>query len=506
MLDLGVLAVFGLLIVGMAGYGYRISAKTAEDYMLAGRAIGVVVMFFFVLFAISSSWTFYGFPGVLYLHGPGYVFFIWGSVIGFAALYMFLGPRLWALAKRNGFLSPVEILAERYESPALRVILGTTLLFFIVPYVGIQPLGVGRGFEALTGLPVWTGALYTVVLLVVLVLLGGMRIVAWVNIFLGSVYITALLGSLIWTVRRAFPDGGLGAAAAQLLATEPAKLGTPGPLGVYGPSMMIGAFVVGLLAFSWPHVVIGAMTARDKRLFKRFPLLVFVFGGLFFYIVPFLWGSIVAPAALPGIEDVAAADRVVQTVIQEWLPRWFAVFVLMGVIAAAISTAAVQLMTAGIIVARDLVHGVFKPDATDEQITRWARVAVATIVVVSLAVTLLTVLGWGEQAMALYLTDVSVPGFAQWGPALAGGLLWRRGTRQGALWGTLTGVVYLVLGLLVTRGDGSRPLFFGLHPVMPTLALNTVVYIVVSWVTPRPDDMIQDVFFDEVDDYLRDDV
>ena len=59
------LAAFGAVIVLMAAYGYRISAKTAEDYMLGGRTIGVVVMFFFVLFAISSAWTFSGFPGVL---------------------------------------------------------------------------------------------------------------------------------------------------------------------------------------------------------------------------------------------------------------------------------------------------------------------------------------------------------------------------------------------------------------------------------------------------------
>jgi len=74
------LALFGAVIVYMAAYGYRISAKTAEDYMLGGRTIGVVVMFFFVLFAISSAWTFYGFPGLLYIQGPGYVMFIWGSV------------------------------------------------------------------------------------------------------------------------------------------------------------------------------------------------------------------------------------------------------------------------------------------------------------------------------------------------------------------------------------------------------------------------------------------
>lgn len=503
MFDIIALSIFGLVIIAMAAYGYKVSAKTAEDYMLAGRSIGVVVMFFFVLFAISSSWTFYGFPGVLYLHGPGYVFFIWGSVAGFAGLYMFLGPKLWALSKLNRFLSPIEVLAERYESKSLRAILSVTMLAFIIPYVGIQPLGVGRGFEALTGLPLWVGATYTAVLLIILVVLGGMRIVAWVNIFLGAVYVTALLGSLFWVVMRVFPDGGLVQAASEVMTTAPEKLSTPGPMGEYTSVLMIGTFVVGLLAFSWPHVVIGGMTARDKGLFKWLPLLVFTFGGLFFYIIPFIWGSLIAPAILPGITDPGQADQVVQTVIQQVLPRWFAVFVLMGVIAAAVSTAAVQLMTTSIIVARDLVQGIFKPDASDKMVTASARYAVLGIVILSLSVTIAVQLGIGEGAMAMYLTDVSVPGFAQWAPALVGGLLWRRATREGALAGTLAGVVYLVLGLLITSADGSRFLLFDLHPVVPTLLLNLIVFIVVSKVTPKPREETIEIFFDEVDDFLR---
>jgi solute:Na+ symporter, SSS family len=504
MFDYIALAIFSVIVIGMAAYGYKISAKTAEDYMMAGRTIGVVVMFFFVLFAISSSWTFYGFPGVLHTHGPGYVFFIWGSVAGFAALYMFLGPRLWALAKINRYLSPVEVLAERYESKALRIILSFTMLAFIVPYVGIQPLGVGKGFEALTGMPLWVGAAYTSVILVILVLLGGMRIVAWVNIFLGIVYVTALLGSLFWVVTILFPNTGLVEAANKLVEVAPAKLSAPGPMGEYTSVLMIGAFIVGLMAFSWPHVVIGAMTARDKNLFKWFPLLIFVFGGLFFYIIPFIWGSLVAPAAveIKGI-TVTDPDQVVQSVIQAVLPRWFAVFVLMGVIAAAVSTAAVQLMTCGIIVARDVVQGVFKPDATDKQITKVARWSVVGIVILSLSVTVLVMVGAGEDAMAMYLTNVSVPGFAQWGPALIGGLLWKRATKQGAIAGTLVGVIYLALGLLIP--GGMNTLFFGLHPVMPTLLINIIVFIVVSKLTPKPQDHIENIFFNEVEDYLRSD-
>jgi len=504
---LAVLGSFGAVIILMAAYGYRISAKTAEDFMLGGRTIGVVVMFFFVLFAISSAWTFYGFPGLLYTKGPGYVMFIWGSVAGFAGLYMFLGPRLWALAKINRFLSPVEVLGERYESKALRLILSASILAFIVPYIGIQPLGVGAGFEALTGLPAIYGAIYTALILIVLVLLGGMRIVAWVNIFLGVVYMSALLGSLVWVVSVLFPDGGLVQAARIVAETRPDMLSDPGPGGTYTPIVLGGTFVVGILAFSWPHVAIGCMTARDKSLFKWFPLLVFIFGGLFFYILPFIWGSLVAPAAMPladlealaagnGVELQVEADRVVQTVIKRTLPEWFGVFVLLGVIAAAVSTAAVQLMTSSVILSRDVIQGILKPDASDRQITRWARWSVVIIVLLSLGVSALN-----TGAMALYLTDVSVPGFAQWAPALVGGLLWRRGTKQGAIAGTVTGVVYLVLSLLIVV-DGNRILVVG-HPVIPSLLLNTIVYLVVSKLTPRPREEIESQFFHEVDAYLQ---
>ena len=501
------LSLFGAIIVLMAAYGYKISAKTAEDFMLGGRTIGVVVMFFFVLFAISSAWTFYGFPGLLYTEGPGYVMFIWGSVAGFAGLYMFFGPKLWALAKINRFLSPVEVLAERYESKALRLILSFSILAFIVPYIGIQPLGVGAGFHAMTGLPAIWGAIYTAVILIVLVFLGGMRIVAWVNIFLGVVYMTALLGSLIWVVAKLFPDGGLVQAASIIMERSPEMLSTPGPNGQYTSIMLAGIFIVGLLAFSWPHVAIGCMTARDKSLFKWFPLLIFIFGGLFFYILPFLWGSIAAPAAMP-LHELAAvasannvplqaeADRVVQTVITRNLPGWFGVYVLLGVIAAAVSTAAVQLMTSSVIVSRDVIQGLFKPNATDKQMTTWARWSVIGIVLASLLISF-----FGRGAMALYLTDVSVPGFAQWAPAFVGALLWRRGTKQGAIAGTVAGLVYLVASLLLVV-DGERILVIG-HPVIPSLLVNTITYIVVSKLTPRPSEQIEHQFFDEVDAYLK---
>jgi len=310
---------------------------------------------------------------------------------------------------------------------------------------------------------------------------------------------TAILGSLIWVITILFPDGGLAQAASQLMESRPEMLSDPGPMGVYDFRTLAGTFIVGTLAFSWPHVTIGCMTARDKSLFKWMPLLIFIFGGLFFYVIPFLWGSLVAPAALPlgelqalasenGVALQVEADRVVQTVISQVLPSWFGVFVLLGVIAAAVSTAAVQLMTSSVIVSRDVIQGTFKPQASDKEITTWARWSVILIVLLSLVVSFLY-----QGAMAGYLSDVSVPGFAQWAPA--------RGTKQGALAGTITGVVYLLISLLIVI-DGARPLVIG-NPVIASLALNTLVYIVVSLFTPKPSEEIEDQFFSEVDAYLK---
>lgn len=488
-----VLGIFGIVVLLMAVYGYIISAKTSEDYMLAGRGIGIIVMFFFMLFAISSAWTFYGYSGFLYQHGPSYVYFVWGCVAGFASLYMFLGPRLWAVTRLNRFLSPVEMMSARYQSNALRLILVILLLCFIVPYVCIQPLGVGLGFKALCNVPPAVGIIYTCILLVFIILLGGMRITAWVNVLLGGIDTLAFLASLIWIVNKLFP-GGL-AQATQILSERCNELLTaPGPQGYFDHVTIGGLFIVGMLAFSWPHVVIGTMTAREKNIFKWFPLLAIVAGGICFYTIPFIWGSIVAPAIshmpntlVPPVTG-EAADYVLQTIVTVYLPKWFAVFVLMGVIAAAVSTASVQLMTSAILVSRDLIHGFIKPDASDRQLINWTKIAVMVVVALSITISL-----WNPISLAQYLTLVAVPGFAQWAPCLLGAVLWKRGTKQGAISGVLVGTGILVIGFIT--GLGTKI-------ILVSIIVNSLTFIVVSLCTPKPSAEIEAKFYDEVDDFL----
>jgi SSS family solute:Na+ symporter len=496
MMTVFILAAFGLLVLLLAVYGYKISAKTAEDYMLAGRGIGIAVMFFFALFAISSVWTFYAYPSILYRHGPGFVYFIWGCVAGFVMLYMFIGPRLWAVCRLNRFLSPVEALAARYESPGLRLIVSLVLLGSIVPYIADQSLGVGLGLKALLGYPPAVGILYISFLLILIVLLGGMRITAWVNVILGLIYTAAFLGSLIFIVAKVFP-GGLSEAAGILQAKQPALLITPGPEKKFIPLVTCIVFVVGSLAFTWPHVVVSTMTAQDKTIFKWMPALALIVAGMLFYTIPFVWGAVVAPAIshMPGTlvppASGKAADNIVQTIVTSYLPPWFSTFVLMGVIAAAISTAAVQLMTASIIVARDIIHGIFVPKGRDEFLIRTTKLSVIAILLMSMGIAF-----WYPLELARYLLDLAIPGFAQWGPPLVGGILWKRATKEGAVVGIVAGSVYLITGFIY------KPVLFGLPAAVPTLLVNIILFVVISRFTNRPSERVIRVFFDEVEDFL----
>jgi SSS family solute:Na+ symporter len=490
------LAAFGVGVLLLAVYGYKVSAKTAEDYMLAGRGIGIAVMFFFALFAISSVWTFYAYPSILYRHGPGFVYFIWGCVAGFAVLYMFIGPRLWAVCRLNRFLSPIEALAARYESPGLRLIVSIVLLGSIIPYIADQSLGVGLGLQALLGFPPVVGILYISLLLILIVLLGGMRITAWVNVLLGLIYTAAFLGSLIFVIGRVFPEG-LSGAVAVLQTKAPALLSTPGPEGLFRPAVTSMVFFVGILAFTWPHIVISTMTAQDKAIFRWMPGLAIVVAGVLFYTIPFVWGAMVAPAVsrLPGtlVPPLSGkeADTIVQMIITSYLPPWFSAFVLMGVISAAISTAAVQLMTASIIVARDVVHGLLVPGGSDRFLIRTTKLSIIAILLLSMGIAF-----WYPVELAQYLVGIAIPGFAQWGPPLVGAILWKRATKQGAVTGIVAGTLYLLVGFVY------RPALFGLHPAIPTLLVNVVLFVVISSCTSRPSPTVIRVFFDEVEAFL----
>ncbi len=159
-----------------------LSSKTATDYMLAGRGIGVWV---FVLAATATSfsgWTFMGHPGLIYRDGFQYAYASFYTItIPFTGV-MFL-KRQWMLGRRYGFVTPGEMLHAYFKSDTARLLTVLVALVFSIPYLGIQLRASGFLFNVLTDglLSVEIGMWLLSAVVVLYVASGGLRAVAYVD-------------------------------------------------------------------------------------------------------------------------------------------------------------------------------------------------------------------------------------------------------------------------------------------------------------------------------------
>jgi solute:Na+ symporter, SSS family len=483
-----IVLILGVILVLISAYGYKLASKTAADYLLAGRAIGTFVMFFYIYFAISSAWTFYGFPGTIYNTGPGFILFF--SFISFGFLYIFVGPKLWAGGKKYGYLSPVQYLGERYQSPALRVLLGALLVLFLFPYLGLQAVGIGAGMNAAVGVPFWFGALYMTVIMLFICLIGGTRGVAWLTVLLGIFFPATFWGFLIW-IMIATDNTSLTAMAEKVQTIKQGMLGVPGPAKAWTTQNLMGLALAGLTVLAWPHIVIGTMQAKSLVVVRKTAIAMLLF-AIFFCNIAAIWGYLVTPILIPGLKG-KAADAVVQMAITRYLPVWAGGLTLIAVLAAAISTVATQLMVTGLFVSRDIIFAL-SSRASDRSLILWSRFAMIGAAVISFALAMAR-----PAELGLLLSNIASPGFALWLPALLGGVLWKRGTKEGAITGIAVGLFLLIVGSFF-----YKPLLLGFHPIFVPLLVDAILYVAVSFACKPVSKEVEKKFFDDLEDYLED--
>uniref|UniRef100_A0A7V4KDG7 Sodium:solute symporter family protein n=1 Tax=Fervidobacterium pennivorans TaxID=93466 RepID=A0A7V4KDG7_FERPE len=472
------LLVVTIAIIGIGVWGYKIGKKTAVDYMIAGGMLGFVASYFWVAFVIYSAWTFFGFAGYLYLRGPAYHLFPLMAHLGFAIAIWTIGRKLLKSRAKYGVITPIEALAKRYGSNFVRLMLSVVLITFIVPYIGLQITSIGATLQTFVGVPYLAGVLYMAALMLILIYLGGMRSVAWANVMWGIIMTVAFLGSLVWVVSAS--GTSIPEMAISLYEKDPVKMG----LGYYTIPFAIGLAIAGITVFCWPHVLQATLGMRDEKVLKKVVLAWLVIGGFVVYLGAYLWGNIVAAYLSPGLTG-KAADVAVLVTIKKFTPDAWVMFVILGILAAAISTSATQLMTAAIFTSNDLI-GAVRKTMKDEAKILWTRVICILVVILSTIFAYFYPVEIGRM-----LDAIASPGYSMITAALLG-LFWKRGTKEGVIAATIGGVLLLVCGFFYP------PLTLGTHPVVVPLFVSLVIFFIVSLVTPPPSEEDLEIFFEEV--------
>ena len=88
------------LIIGIIGY--RSQTNTPEDYFLADRKIGSIVLFFTLIATNFSAFAFLGLSGAGYRIGISYYPMIGFGTALVGVTFYFIGYKVWLLGKEHG--------------------------------------------------------------------------------------------------------------------------------------------------------------------------------------------------------------------------------------------------------------------------------------------------------------------------------------------------------------------------------------------------------------------
>jgi SSS family solute:Na+ symporter len=299
------------LIVLVIGFIARTRWKsTPETYFLADRKLGTLILLGTMVATNFSAFTVFGTSGAGYR--DGYAFFpIMGFGTGFMALtFWIIGRKIRQAGKEHNIVTPPELVKNLYQSPFLSLIFALVMIIFTIPYLALQPMAAGYALEALLGLPYFYGCLVVTGIILVYTLRGGMRAVAWTDLFQGSVMFILLVAALIMVAGH---HGGFVEANQKVLASNPELFSRPGGLGKYSPGIWFSFIVLWFFCDPmFPQLFQRFFSAKNDRSISRIMILYPLVCTVVFF-MPIAVG-VLGRLSFPGLVG-KQADRILPLVL-----------------------------------------------------------------------------------------------------------------------------------------------------------------------------------------------
>ncbi|MBX3272985.1 MAG: sodium:solute symporter family protein [Sandaracinaceae bacterium] len=467
----GVAAAYLAACLALGTLSSRGQAASTVGYVAGDRSLGLVLMYFITGATIFSAFAFLGLPGWAYTRGAAAFYILGYGALGFVPFY-FLGPRAARVGKKRGFVTQAEMVAARFESPAIAGVMALVSAVAFVPYLALQMKGAGLVLRTVTdgAVPEAAGAAIVYAVVLAYVLASGVLGVGWTNTFQGLFMIALAWGLGLYLPSLRF--GGVEPMFRELLASRPELLASPG-LAADGSAWHWGeygsAVIVSVVGFSaWPHLFMKAFTAKDARTIRRTVLLYPTFQ--IFLLPLFLIGFAgvgIAPA--PQSPDEILPHLLMQLEVSPWLVGLFCA----GALAASMSSGDAMLHAVASISVRDgWIAALGRALAPARELFA-IRALVVLYVIAAYAVAVIY-----EGSLVLLLLG-AYGAIVQFMPGLVAALYWRRATAAGVLAGMLAGGG---LSLVFVLAPEWRP--FPCHAGLYGVTLNALVLVIVSRVTP----------------------
>lgn len=332
--------IYSACLIGIAMWAHR-QQQSADGMLIGGRSISFWVTALSAHASDMSAWLFVGLPVAVYLGGTDQIGTALGLILGMAASWYFIAPKLRRLSEQTQSVTLSHFLARRVgdEGRLLAVTAALASLFFFVFYIAAGLKGVAIIFHSIFAVDPMLTLAATSILVAFYAATGGFVAVALTDAF-QAIF---LLIVIIAVPAVAYFAGDLSSATSPTahLSLMPESWG----------SFLINVFGWGLGYFGMPHVLTKFMGINKASELKKSMAL-----GLSWQLLALtasisvgLMGQLLFADALANPQEIFV--KMTFTVF----PWFLCGIVMCGVLAATLSTVDSQLIVAASSFSQDIL-------------------------------------------------------------------------------------------------------------------------------------------------------
>ena len=470
------IAVFIIYLVFMLSIGIWFFIKNKnggeKSYFLGGRQMGAWVTALSAGASDMSAWVLMGLPTSIYALGIGQVWISVGLAIGYTISWIFEAPRLrkFSIVANDSITIP-QYLTNRFlsKSRALQVICAIVFLVAYTIYSASSIKACGTLFNTVMGIDTTTAMYIATVIIVGYTFLGGFSAVCWTDFFQGMLILGAMLIAPIF--------------AASMLDVSSASEVPADYWNAFGDwREVVSGLAWGLGYFGMPHIIIRFISLKSQKALKKsakigitWTVLIVLFSALI---------GIVGRVFLGFDEAINENSLVFIAIVRKIFPAVISGILLSAVLAASMSTADSQLLSAASAFASDVYRPFIRKNKASDKEMLWAgRFVVLAIAFMSIIIASNPSAG---SIMDLVSNAWGVFG-AAFGPTIMLSLFWKRFTFKGAVAGIVVGAVVDIGWLMFFSSTG-------IYELLPGFVTGCFAAAIVSLCSKAPDREIELLF------------
>lgn len=459
-------ALLFLAIILYAGWGsaFALSVRRGArlslvEYFLAGRKLHWLIASLSYGATTYSAFMMLGLVGLTYRGGVG--------ALGFELIYLsglfwavLVGPTFWKLGKKYGCVSPGEVLQREYGSRPVGTVYALIALGFLIPYTSVQLTGIGYLLEVLSRgrITYFQGLLLGTFFIILWTAIAGLRSVAVTDSLQAGVMMVSSLVFVSFLMNRFF--GGPANFLRTVENTYPEWLAVPGN-GFFTLRTFVNLSLPWFFfSISNPQVLQRLLVPATLKEMRK--TITGFLGYGFVYTLLTVTLGFIALVLLPSLSNPDLATP--KLLLEFSVPSWIVLFVVVGILSAAVSTADSIILT---------LSSLFLQDILPERVAERTKLLLAQYVFIPLLCGAIFLFAMGRFNLIALLSVTSSLGLLSVVPTILGVLSKAPKSAKAALFSMLSGGAIVLLQL------AGVDLFRG-WTAPSTLAVATGMYFLVQ--------------------------